>query len=253
MATALRPFPSFYPSPDAGTPGLGWEKYVARFKNLITALDIKKAERQKALLLHYVGEETNDIFDTLIVSEPADGETVFDIAVNAITSYLKPKRNIPYEDYLFRQAKQDQGETIMAYCTQLKQLAKTCEFTDTDREIKSQIIQNCPSTKLRRKALTNSTITLQALLDLGKTMELTDIQAASLEKQSTRWSEKSTAQHEAKAAESLELDGGIQAKGRGIPGHRQVKNVDTAADHTHTRVTRQAALPTARIVAIAAN
>ena len=71
----------------------------------------------------------------------------------------------------------------MAYCTQLKQLVKTCEFTDTDCEIKSQIIQNCPSTKLRRKALTNSTITLQALLDLGKTMELTDSQSASLEKQ----------------------------------------------------------------------
>ena len=191
MATALQPFPSFDPSPDAGAPGTRWEKYVARFRNLITALDIKNAERQKALLLHYVGKETNDIFDTLTVSEPADGETVFDTAVNTIIFYLKPKRNIAYEEYLFRQAKQDQGETIMAYCTQLKQLAKTCEFTDTDREIKSQIIQNCPSTKLRRKALTNSTITLQALLDLGKTMELTDSQAASLEKQVWKNSQRS--------------------------------------------------------------
>ena len=160
MATALPTFQSFDPSPDAGAPGPRWEKYVNRLKNLITALDIKNAERQKALLLHYVGEETNDIFDTLTVSEPADGETVFDTAVNAITSYLKPKRNIAYEEYLFRQAKQEKGETIMAYCTRLKQLAKTCEFTNTDREIKSQIIQNCQSTKLRRKALTDSTITL---------------------------------------------------------------------------------------------
>ena len=106
MATALQPFPSFDPSPDAGAPGPRWEKYVARFKNLITAVDIKNPERQKALLFHYVDEETNDIFDTLTVSEPADGETVFDTAV---TSYLKAKRSIAYEDYLFRQAKQDQG------------------------------------------------------------------------------------------------------------------------------------------------
>ena len=180
METAL---PTFDPSPNAGTPGARWEKYVNRLKNLITALDIKNAEWQKALLLHYVGEETNDIFGTLTVSEPADGETVFDTAVNAITSYLKPKRNIAYEEYLFRQAKQEKGETIMAYCTRLKQLAKTCEFTNTDREIKSQIIQNCQSTKLRRKALTDSTIMLQALLNLGKTMELTESQATSLEKQ----------------------------------------------------------------------
>ena len=110
MATALPTFQSFDPSPEAGAPGPRWEKYVNRLKNLITALDIKNAERQKALLLHYVGEETNDIFDTLTVSEPADGETVFDTAVNAITSYLKPKRNIAYEEYLFRQAKQEKGD-----------------------------------------------------------------------------------------------------------------------------------------------
>ena len=55
MATALQQFPSFDPRPDAGAPGPIWEKYVARFKNLITALDFKNAERQKALFLHYVG------------------------------------------------------------------------------------------------------------------------------------------------------------------------------------------------------
>ena len=74
METALPTFQSFDPSPDAGAPGPRWEKYVNRLKNLITALDIKNAERQKALLLHYVGEETNNIFDTLTVCEPVHGE-----------------------------------------------------------------------------------------------------------------------------------------------------------------------------------
>ena len=70
---------------------------------------------------------------------------------------------------------------------------------------------------------------------------------------SVRRSEKSTAQHEAKAAECEKLDGGILEKEQGTPRHRQAKNVETAADHTHTRVARHATLPTARIVATAAN
>ena len=51
----------------------------------------------------------------------------------------------------------------------------------------------------------------------------------------------------------MELDSGIQEKEQGTPRHRQVKNVEIAVVHTHTKGARQAALPTARNVAAAAN
>ena len=60
MASALPPFPSFDPNPGLGAPGTHWTKYVARFKKLIVALDVTNTTRQKALLLHFAGQEVSD-------------------------------------------------------------------------------------------------------------------------------------------------------------------------------------------------
>lgn len=156
---------------------------MTRFRNLVVALDIKDKSRQKALLLHYAGEEVNDIFDTLPDTEADEGENPLDKAIDALTAYFQPKQNVAYEEYQFRLAKQVKDEALMTFYTRLKRLALTCEFTDADREIKSQIIQQCSSSKLRRKALSEPKISLQQLLEYGKAMEQAESQAANLEGQ----------------------------------------------------------------------
>ena len=40
-------------------------KYLKSFNNLMTAVSVTDAERKCASLLHYIGEEMNDIFETL--------------------------------------------------------------------------------------------------------------------------------------------------------------------------------------------
>ena len=65
MAEALPHFPPFDISDEPGAKGPRWKKYITRFKNLMVAMNITDAARQRALLLHYVGEDTNEIFDTL--------------------------------------------------------------------------------------------------------------------------------------------------------------------------------------------
>ena len=141
MAANLPFFPTFTLD-DAGPPGPRWKKYISRFKNLIIALDVKDKARQRALLLHYAGEDVNDIFETLPETDAGEEEDPLEKAINALTTYFEPKKNIAFEEYQFRQTKQNIGEPIMTYHTRLQQLAKTCEFADVDREIKSQIIQH---------------------------------------------------------------------------------------------------------------
>ena len=58
--------------------------------------------------------------------------------------------------------------SISAFHTHLRRLAMTCEFANTDREIKTQIVQNCLPHKLRMKALQNLDLTLTQLLHAGK-------------------------------------------------------------------------------------
>ena len=113
---------------------------MARFKNLMLACNITDQIRQRALLLHYAGEQTHDIFDTLPDTVATENENALDKAVNALTAHSAPKRNREYEVYTFRQAKQNMDEDMTTYYTRLRQLSSSCEFTDVDREIRSQII-----------------------------------------------------------------------------------------------------------------
>ena len=39
---------------------------------MFTAMSITQASQKKAMLLHYVGEETCDVFETLTVPEPTE-------------------------------------------------------------------------------------------------------------------------------------------------------------------------------------
>ena len=158
-----------------------WGKYVSRLENLLLAMNITSASRKKALLLHYVGEEVNEIFDTLDVEEADRDEDVFKKAEKALRDYFTPQKNIEYEVYKFRQAKQLPDENITTYYTRLKQLARSCDFYDEKREIKTQIIQNGISSKLRRKALSDPEITLEKLLQIAKAVELSELQADGIE------------------------------------------------------------------------
>ena len=68
------------------------------------------------------------------------------------------------------------------FYTRLRQLASTCEFTDPDGEIRSQIIQRCASTKLRETALRDDSITLAKLLEHARALENSAQQALQMEK-----------------------------------------------------------------------
>ena len=178
MADSLPPFPTFDPSPEAGDVAVRWKKWVGRFRNLVVAINITDDARQKALLLHYAGEHVSDIFDTLSIANPNENDSMTETAINALTSFFAPKENTEFAVFQFRQAKQNQTEDIASYLTRLRQLATTCDFSDANRELKSQLIQGCRSNRLRRKALTDPTLTLDKLFEMARAAELADAQSS---------------------------------------------------------------------------
>ena len=80
--------------------------------------------------------------------------------------------NTEYTIYEFRTCAQKQGETLGMNVTELKKLAKFCNFQNLDHQLKSQIIQNCRSTELRTQILEKHDWTLKQVLDKGRAMEL---------------------------------------------------------------------------------
>ena len=138
-------FPPFAVHSGEQSAGIRWRRWVEKFENMICALDITVDKRKKALLLHYVGEETYDIYDSFTDEQKGIGATILDgenvqpneynVLKQSLTDYFTPKKNTTYEVFKFRQATQNVGESIDAYHTRLRTLASTCDFHDNDREI----------------------------------------------------------------------------------------------------------------------
>ena len=154
------------------------KKLLGRLERLFTGMNMTVPKRKRALLLHYAGPEVDEIFDTL----PDTGDdNDYATAVEKLNGYFSPQTNIAYEVYNFRQTKQKDGESSGSFHTRLRQLAKTCEFGDIDKEIKEHIILTCSSNSLRRRALREN-LTLEALLKLGRALELSETQARQVKK-----------------------------------------------------------------------
>ena len=180
---SLPQFPAFSLSEGNLNLGPRWAKWLSRFNRLMVAMEIADPPRKQALLLHYAGPEIDEIYDTLpIEAAAADGSPIdtYESTANALTRYFTPKTNAAFEIYNFRQAKQEATETIDAFVTRLRKLAKTCNFSNTDGEVTNQIIFACHSQSLRRRALRDD-LSLDKLVAAARALELSETQAATVE------------------------------------------------------------------------
>ena len=71
-------------------------------------------------------------------------------------------------------------ETIDQYCIRLQQQAIICEFSNSEHEIKIQLVEACLSSRGRRKAIQED-FTLADTLAYARTLEITDKAVKALE------------------------------------------------------------------------
>ena len=93
---------------------------------------------------------------------------------SALTDYFTPKQNTEYQRYELCRCLQLPSESLDKFVSRLKALAATCNFTEVDTEVKSQVISGCISQRLRRKGLSEVTWDLSKLIEVGKVYELSD-------------------------------------------------------------------------------
>ena len=119
-------------------------------------MGITRDDRKRAMMLHYTGEDVYNIFDTLTDTGDVNA---YETAKTKLEEHFNPQKNVEYEIYKFRQEKQSADETMDAFHTRLRHLAEHYEFTNNDREIRSQIIQGCQLKRIRVKALREPDLT----------------------------------------------------------------------------------------------
>ena len=80
--------------------------------------------QERALLLHSAGEAVQEIFETLADTGEAKD---FEKAVKALNDYFIPKVNSTYQNHLFHNMEQQDGETVAQFVTRLRQVVKDCD------------------------------------------------------------------------------------------------------------------------------
>ena len=191
MAKSLQSFPPFDLSEDQTSIGQRWNKWVRKFENFLTAMNIADDARKKSMLLHYSGDDVYDVYETLTIApqqitaaqgaNPAVMETEYQAIVRALSAKFSPRKNVDFEIFTFRQEKQRQDETVDSFCTRLYHLATNCEFQNKEKEIKAQIVAGCISSDLRRRVLEEPTLNLEQVLNKARAIEAATDQADKIE------------------------------------------------------------------------
>ena len=168
--------------------GPRWKRWKRSFEFFLVAKDVQKDLQQKALLLHCAGLEVQDIYETLTDPGPVgEDDKEYDKTMRTLDSHFSPQVNVPFERHQFRQANQEESETVDQFVTRLFQLAENCDFSDKKSEhIRDQLIDKCRSHNLRKKLLeAGGGLTLRRAQELARAMEAAERQAKSIESDQT--------------------------------------------------------------------
>ena len=151
---------------------------VAKIRTVLSCDGLGKDEtRKRAMVLYTAGNEVGKIFSTLSdVGEDKD----YKKATKKLSAYFSPKKNLLFKTHKFRQLKQMTEETIDQYYTRLRQQAIIREFSDSEHEIKIQLVEALLSSRVRRKVIQEDLI-LADTLAYARTLEITDKVVKALE------------------------------------------------------------------------
>ena len=94
-----------------------------------------------------------------------------------------PRKNIPFERFKFNKRQQQQGESIDGYITELRQLAKTCEFnTQTpDEVLRDRLIFGILDNKVRERLLRCESLDLRRTIEICRAAESSQAQMRELD------------------------------------------------------------------------
>lgn len=172
--SATAPLPPFSEMSDPATAAQRWRAWVGRLNHYFKGTRETDGTVKRSLLIFYGGAEIYDLFETL----PNTGEDDdYEGAVNALNRHFDPQINHDFEKFKFRRAWQTDAESVDMFYARLRRLASTCPFTDQRAEIRDQIILGCRSQLLRKLILRTPGMSLDDILVLARSHELSDARA----------------------------------------------------------------------------
>ena len=130
-----------------------------------------------ATLLSVVGEDAAKVYDTFTWADDEDEQCIEDV-LRQFDRYCQPRTHVIYERYKFNNRNQADGESISAYITDLRTIAKNCAHEDItpDEIIRDRLVLGLNNEKMRERLLRINDLSLDKAIDICKAAEETSAQ-----------------------------------------------------------------------------
>ena len=178
------PLPVNLPLPEkleisSGTLVNNWRKFKRAWENYEVAAQLKdlknpesNKERRAATLLTSLGSDALDILDGLAFDDETQRKNP-DAILARLEQYCIGEVNESFERYNFNKRDQEPHESIDAYVSSLRRLAKTCNYGQlTDSLIRDRIIAGIRDNTARKKLLQTQKLTLKQSIDIVRSFEV---------------------------------------------------------------------------------
>ena len=161
--------------------GADFERWLTSVDLYMDALDVKRQTRKKAILLHLIGPDLQQVYNTLpeTATEGTSEQGEYDVCKAKLRAYLTPARNTIAERLAFKTVKMESNEKFEEYLARLPVAANRCGFTGeaVDQEIRNQCLAGTQGKLqerlLQRAAEKGDSLTLQDVLAAAAAMERT--------------------------------------------------------------------------------
>lgn len=130
--------------------------------------------RKKSCLLHFAGQEVQDIFFEIPGHDAAApiGSDAYREAVRLLDNHFAPLTSVPYDRFVFRNLKQEENESVDKFANRLKEQGRLCEYgAALDIRITEQIFDHCRMTELREAILKKKLMSVADILEEARILE----------------------------------------------------------------------------------
>ena len=165
-----------------------WQEWKSSLEYYFEACQVRDQRMMRSKMLHLGGPQLQKVFSTLEGTEDFPlvllEKRWYDVAVERLDAYFKPRKQDVLERHRLRSMKQGPTERFAHYVLRLRQQLKDCGLEKYSQEVRSVleetmlvdvIVEGCISHELRRKILEKD----QSLCDieaLGESIESVRVQ-----------------------------------------------------------------------------
>ena len=158
-----------------------WPKWARRFERFRSASGLAEKDEvvQVNTLLYSMGDEADDVLRSFALSE-ADQKKYSEVKGRFDQHFVK-KRNVIFERAKFNMRKQEEGESVDSFVTDLYALAEHCSYGGLhDEMIRDRLVVGLQSAKLSEKLQLDADLTLEKAITQVRQSEAIKLQQSVL-------------------------------------------------------------------------